>query len=248
MPLKIKHYEDLPLKNSPLKQVICQVKFAPLLEIVQKLPTDFQSRIRGKYPNFTQMQNIGIDPSQAMPSSYEFNSPDGKTKVTLGLDSISLSTEAYSHWTWFSKELQYILSAFSQVYGAILINRIGLRYINQLTPENTKLTTPDDLIGILNVDLTCLIFNKSWTMPKQTVHQLNLEDKENELVVRMLFMSVPEFRFILDFDNFTNYKLPTPMNIAAILKKINGYHVSCYDIFRWSIKEEKIVIFKSKNS
>jgi uncharacterized protein (TIGR04255 family) len=247
MSLNFKHYEDLPLRNPPLREVICQVSFAPLLEIVQKLPTGFQSKIRDRFPKFAMSQAVGIDINQPLPSEYVFKSANDGSSVSLTFNFLALSTKEYSHWDAFKKEMQGLLQAFSEAHGDILVTRIGLRYINQLTKENLGLEQPEDLVSILNDNLNCLITNKSWTTPKSAFFQISLEDGENDLTIRLNIDRKPEnkdLRIILDFDYFKTYSTPIIITIDDIVAKLHEFHTHCYDAFRWSINEEKIQILK----
>jgi uncharacterized protein (TIGR04255 family) len=240
MSLNFRHYKDLPLRNSPLREVICQISFAPLLEIVQKLPTDFQSKIRDEFPKFAVRQTIALDANQPLPSEYEFKSASDKSSVSLAFNYIALSTREYSHWDIFRKQSQNLLEVFSNVYGKILTTRIGLRYINQFSFDNTTLKEPDELLGILNDDLKCLLVNSAWSLPKKAYHQLSLEEEKNELTIRMNFEKDPDPKMILDFDYFTVLDTPLGMDVKSIIDVMVKFHTNCYDVFRWSIRDEKI--------
>ncbi|MCJ7586007.1 MAG: TIGR04255 family protein [Anaerolineales bacterium] len=240
MTLNFLHYKDLPLKNSPLREVICQISFAPLLEIVQKLPTDFQSKIRNRFPMFAVRQTVGLDTSQPLPSEYEFKSASDKSSVSLAFNFIALSTREYSHWDIFREQSENLLEIFSNVYGKILMTRIGLRYINQFSYDNTKLKGPDELLSILNDDLSCLLLNSAWSLPQKAYYQLSLEEEKDELTIRLNFNRDPDTKIILDFDYFTVLETPLDMDVNSIIDILVKFHTNCYDVFRWSIRDEKI--------
>jgi len=145
--------------------------------------------------------------------------------------------------------MQSNLDSFTQVYGNFLVNRIGLRYINLLNQDSTNQKSIKALVGLLNNDLTHLISNKSWPYPKQTTYQIGIEGNDSdEMVIRVLFYHSPQPTIILDFDSFSNYAPPKEINLAEIIKKIESYHSSNYDVFRWSIKENKFTIFNPTSS
>src|SRR6266487_4254407 len=147
MPLNFPHSADLPLANSPLKEVICQIRFAPLLEIAQKLPAEFQTRIRKDFPNFEIAQNITPDINQAFPSEYGFKASDDQSRVSLAVNFLALSTKEYSHWRIFREQMRDILLALKELYGPIYMSRIGFRYINELNTNNTKMASIEDMLG-----------------------------------------------------------------------------------------------------
>ena len=51
--------------KSPLEQVICQLRFPPILRIDSDLPADFQDRIRNQFPNFGEASEFKLEVSQA---------------------------------------------------------------------------------------------------------------------------------------------------------------------------------------
>lgn len=68
-------------KNSPLVQVVCQVRFPALLEIDVEPPLDFHRAIRLVFPEMTQSNEVKIEiPGRAIPE----NLPD---PVVRALDS-----------------------------------------------------------------------------------------------------------------------------------------------------------------
>ena len=52
--------EDVRLKNAPLAEVICQVRFPPVLRIGSEQPADFQERIRGRFPQLGVEQGMVV--------------------------------------------------------------------------------------------------------------------------------------------------------------------------------------------
>ena len=74
MILNFPEKQEIKLKTAPLDEVICQVKFSPILSIAKELPTDFQEAIRNRFPGFeiqqgvvSQFSNNGIGEKPYMP-------------------------------------------------------------------------------------------------------------------------------------------------------------------------------------
>jgi uncharacterized protein (TIGR04255 family) len=244
MTLKFKEYEDVPLGNPPAREVICQVRFAPLLEITQNLPTQFQREIRTKFPKFAVTQNIGLGGGQALPSEYAFNSSDNLSTASLGADFIAYATREYRHWKSFVSEVKFLLEAFTTSYGIILSTRIGLRYVNEITLDSTNTESIEDLLSILNEDLRCLLINPAWGLPRKAVFQLSIPDSNNEFALRLGLGQEPSTRVILDFDYFCGFEPPTEMQIDSILEYLDLFHKKNYLAFRWAIAEDHIDVFE----
>ena len=247
MTLNFKEYEDLPLESPPVREVICQVRFAPLLEIAQKLPTDFQRELRTHYPDFKIRQSVGLEAGQPLPRAYEFISPNELSTASLGFNFLSLTTKEYSHWTNFIEEVEFLLQKFISSYGIILSSRIGLRYVNEITLDSIAANSVDDLLGLLNSDLSCLIVNDSWSLPRIAAYQLSIPDDENELTLRFAFVQDPKDRLVIDLDYYSMFDPPIETAVEDIREILEEFHKKIYSAFRWSIEESYIEVFNPES-
>ena len=129
--------------NKPqLAEVICQLRFPAILSIGAKEPADFQDAIRSMFPRYSAKQEQpapkitglgtpGARLETAAPiTNYHFISADGKWKLNLTRDFISLSTVAYPGWESFGKHFDLPLAQFIRIYQPAFFERIGLRYVN----------------------------------------------------------------------------------------------------------------------
>lgn len=121
-------------ENSPLSEVIFQVRFPNILRIAAEEPSAFQESIRSVYPLFSVNNNEtvvevnGQKQSVGMTKYYQFISADARSKVVLTNSSFSLSTLKYERWELFKKECLRIAKVFQETYNPSIIQRIGLRY------------------------------------------------------------------------------------------------------------------------
>jgi uncharacterized protein (TIGR04255 family) len=142
--------------KSPLRQVICQLRFPPILKIDTGIPADFQDKIRNTYPNFSDATEwkfeipkmvtgmVGPDfvnqlSQQTSNKNYSFSTENETYKINLTRTFISLSTINYSVWEEFRGRLENIISAFSETYQLAYYTRIGLRYIDVIIRSELNL-------------------------------------------------------------------------------------------------------------
>jgi uncharacterized protein (TIGR04255 family) len=210
------------------------------------LPTDFQKKIRTRFHNFAVKQSIALEVGQQLPSEYEFGSSNKLTTASLGFNFIALTSREYSHWANFKEEFKFLLEAFTASYGSILSSRIGLRYINEITPESIGFNTVEQLLNILNKDLKCLIINSYWSLPRKIINQISIPDDDNELTLRMAFDQDPDIKLIIDLDYFTTFDPPLEMTLEDIRETLEVFHRKNYYAFRWSIEESPIELFSPK--
>ncbi len=136
--------ERVIYKKNPLTQVICQLKFPPILTIDAEIPAKFQDSIRKEFPNFTEniesmkFPNIVkgqipleiLQTIQQTAKNYEFISEDGFWRVNLTRTFIALTCDKYERWEKFKDKLENPLNAFIDIYSPAYFSRIGLRYID----------------------------------------------------------------------------------------------------------------------
>jgi uncharacterized protein (TIGR04255 family) len=250
MPLKFPHQPDIRLEHAPLNEVVCQVRFPPILRIVKEDPSEFQEVIRQHFPllNIEQGFSLRIPKpgsqaeagAEALAKTYRFQTPDERTTISLAVDFFALSTQQYTHWSDFIKHLKLALKATRQVYKPAYASRIGLRYMNRFTLENTGLERFDQVLDIFQPDLVTLLRGSAWNDPVELLNQLVLTDNDAKLSIRTGFgTEKDEHFFLLDLDYFEEGKL----TIEDLEKRVQRYHSVIYDAFRWCVKEESLSIF-----
>lgn len=128
--------------KAPAHEVICQLRFPTILSINNTEPADFQEAIREAFPQYVRRQEAvppkvmrtpdGKAQVQQQPplTNYHFLSADGRWKINLTRDFISLSTLSYGGWEEFARHLDKPLASFIQLYRPAYFQRVGLRYIN----------------------------------------------------------------------------------------------------------------------
>jgi uncharacterized protein (TIGR04255 family) len=128
-------------KTNPLEEVICQLKFPPILRIESELPATFQDQISAEYPLLedSSVPQLNLPPvvarflasdlGRAGNRQFEFVSTDRVWKVVLNREFIALSTTKYTRWEEFSSRLERALSALRMQYKPpAFFLRVGLRY------------------------------------------------------------------------------------------------------------------------
>jgi len=241
--------EDVRLRRAPLAEVICQVRFPPILRIASEQPVEFQERVRERFPRLEVEQGVlvhmappGPTPPSAKPEPriFRFKSPDGNTTVSLAMNFYALSTTSYTHWSDFLDSLRLVNEAACETYALPYAVRVGLRFINHLTFENTGTSSVGELWGLLRPELTALLTADCWDEPLEMLSQLLLSGGENErLTLRSGFKGGEEPLLQLDLDYYAEGNIA----LERVTTLCQGYHDVIYNAFRWCIREEKLVVF-----
>jgi uncharacterized protein (TIGR04255 family) len=140
-------------KVNPLEEVICQLRFPPLLRIESETPVAFQERIRGRFPFYK--RNIGlpvppiITPGKGVElaigpqQNYEFGSQDEHWTLALSGEFLTLTCKHYLRWEEFRETIGQCLAPFLEVYSPSFFVRIGLRYRNLIRRSRLGLQDVD---------------------------------------------------------------------------------------------------------
>lgn len=128
------------LENDQLAQVICQIRFSPVLRVRQDdAVIPFQETIRQTYPRYGKQQGVhvlltptGIQQQTAEDPQHRFEDTDGIFRAVLAADFIALETTSYSDIGDFADRISTLAAAVHEHYAPAEIQRVGLRFINEL--------------------------------------------------------------------------------------------------------------------
>jgi len=102
-------------ENNPLDEVICQLRFPPILRIDAEPPAGFQEQIRDEYPFYETKealklpaglpqglaQSLIADLPFAGRKSHTFGSRDQVWSLSLNREFLALTCQAYTRWEDF---------------------------------------------------------------------------------------------------------------------------------------------------
>jgi uncharacterized protein (TIGR04255 family) len=136
--MNLPEFKRVIYKRNPLMEVVCQLRFPPILKISHQEPVEFQDEIRFQYPLFettrTQVpseiskiaQQFGL-PLQS-DIAYSFKSEDQRWNLSITKDFIALTTSSYERYEQFKQRLEEALNIFERIYKPSFYTRVGLRY------------------------------------------------------------------------------------------------------------------------
>lgn len=218
--------------KTTLREVICQLRFTPILKISTEPPADFQEEIRNVFPLFSEKSPIEIEGMpdfmrqaipQTFPKAYNFTSEDGLTTISLTQDYIALSTQNYLRFENFLEKMNLTLNAIHKTYNPSFFVRTGLRYIDIIKRSSLDLLDfhwsdllNQNIAGELAGDLSeCVIGSKSNNLYKFCDFKLRCQHG----IIKM--KGEEEECYTLDNDFFTEDR-KTKGEIIDILKCFIG--------------------------
>ncbi len=233
--------------RNPLLEVICQLRFPPILSINENTPAEFQEAVRDMFPQFSvQVERVPVMPGQPAPekpatvNNYQFISADGKWKLNLTQNFIALSTRGYTDWKTFAGMLDKPLSEFIQRYHPAYFQRVGLRYMNAISRKALGLQgTPwNDLIqpawlGVLDEEDVpeMAVVRAGVDAELMLPGKLRLKGHGGPGRIQIQGKPEQEVRYMLDFDLSCNEK--TEINQAAGM--LDKLHEQADKVFQGAI-------------
>lgn len=222
--------KEVHLPNSPLERVIAQVKFPTILAIrdPDKVAV-FQEGLRDIYPNLIKEQthtvNLEADQTPSVSGEIIWRLSEGgdspSWRVSLATGFIALETTTYKSRADFLQRLEKVLSNLEETFRPAEIERLGLRYIDQLQGEAIECINDlieSKILGLLRStsesDMMLsdavervftqaifhaeegLILGRWGSLPSNTIYDSNLLDP------------VSEPSWILDLDMYTQETQP----------------------------------------
>lgn len=236
-------------RKNPLTEVICQLRFPPILQVASEEPSAFQELIRGQYPFYEKTQAIPqqltslltqLSITPALPAewiAHRFLTADRTSHISLSRDFIAVSALKYTRWENFRREIDTARKALEKIYSPAFYTRVGLRYRDiidrrSLGLQNTawkELFRPS-LSGLLG---EVGIAEHLTTTQNQTQIKLAQEDQFMLLQHGSTPLSGGEQGYAIDADFFS----PSQLSGDGALDLLDRFNRIAGNFFRWAITE-----------
>lgn len=249
---------EVPLPNAPLKRVIAQVRFPPILSILKDdTVARFQELLRSEYPHLRKDSinnvEIGQDLSPNVSTTIVWRLTDesrsSKWQISLGTDFVALETSEYRNRDYFLDRLSTVLASVESCFSPAEAQRLGLRYIDRLEDEAVlKVGTliRSGVLGILQPSTEV-----TDTLRKATTHlvsQAQFEAAEGAIQGRWgnlppnatydpdLLQPIAVASWVLDLDMFSKQALP--FEADDLVNMTRSFAKRIYSVFRLMITDE----------
>jgi uncharacterized protein (TIGR04255 family) len=174
------------LRKAPLVYVLGQVVISPVLQMKEYIPKIQEELRKRGYPRFqeNQIQDVifGPQPQARVSSRWIFLSTNNQESVIISNEFIALETSAYDTFEKFVEELINVVEIVHRIVKIALVERIGLRYVNLIQPNQNEAF--DDYIysGLLGLP-------ENGTGINRLISQYELRDQSDsggQLIVRFI--------------------------------------------------------------
>lgn len=255
---------EVHLPQAPLARVIAQVRFPSILAIRNPdKAAVFQEALRETYPYLRQEQVHGIDLTQQRnPNISEQiiwrlgdQDQDPQWKISLAVDFVALETSNYDSRRDFLERLRTVVGAVHATFKPAKINRLGVRYIDQLT--GGAINRIADLVQPSILGIMGPVNDGQSPLGDSIEHVMTqaqfLAEGGNRILGRWGMLSknttydpgslapVSEPSWVLDLDMSTT--APKPFESDELLATVTYFTQSLYWLFRQMVTDEFLTYY-----
>ena len=246
--------EEIHLPRAPLVHVVAQVVFPLQLELRTEAGlARFATALKDTYPVLHPEQPLGLalgtDNQVSQPVLndviWRLQDREKKWRVSVSPTFVALDTSSYISRTDFLERLKFVLDSLSSVVDPILVERIGIRYIDRIDDPAlfgriSELVRPE-LLGGLSVPTTDEV------QLEQTISQSVFSLNDHKLLVRWAMLppnvtpdplvgQVDRQSWVLDVDSVS--QVQSRFETEQIISRISEFAAEIYKFFRWAVTSE----------
>lgn len=237
-------------RQNPLAEVVCQLRFPPVLTIAAELPSAFQEMVRDSYPLYERAEpTLAVQgelapilsrlqlqvPNEAI--THRFITEDRGRSISLAHDFVAVVETVYKRWENFRPEIERACIAAKQVYKPAFFSRVGLRYQNIINRSKlglegeswAKLLRPP-VLGLLGTEDLGDHISEARTETLVKVDEVAggfVRIRQGLIKAQ----SDPEELYLVDADFFTQEKCTDEQAFNAL----DVFHHIARNLFRWAI-------------
>lgn len=243
--------------KNPLEQVICQLRFPPILRIDTELPARFQEAIRHEYPLFEEkyegMPEIPAEVADQLPAdflrlpgiggierrSYQFRTLDEQWTFSLTREFIALATGHYRRWEEFQHYFIKPFEVFLHEYSPAFFSRVGLRYQDVIRRSRLGLEEvpwSELLQPYIAGMLATHDLDSSHIQSTLQVVEMNLSNNHGKVTIRHGFATdnkTGEICYLIDNDFFAE----KVKDSQDVINRLTQFNVRARRLFRWCITD-----------
>ncbi len=252
---------NVPLPSAPLVRTIAQVKFPHLTRFSTNedaVATSIAEALADQYPLMEVGHEIGVtitseglSESRSPTRLWRLISGDRAWQITFCGTFLSIDTSQYVRRRDFAQRLTDAWDALNQHVPVPYIERLGVRYINQLTAREQLDKLPD----LLRPEVLGISMCQDEAAPlvsALTEARYNFPDSASFLARWGLLpegTSIenpgPSYGYptwILDMDSFHEFTPGTQID-GNIYEEVRDLALRAYQFFRWAVTENFLVAF-----
>ncbi len=243
--------EHRKLRNAPLKRMICQLRYPPVLGFSALAVRPLQKALEDEYPNLTVDQAVlgvtlapdGKPVKFDMRDVFRFATEDGTTVVQVTSDFIAFETANYSRFPDFADRWRRIIGATVQAFELRKQQRLGLRYTNVI--EQPNIESASAWKGLIRDHLLAAVADTTRScdaVASATEQNIVLQTSQGTCMFRHGFPALSAINqpippgYVLDIDSYDERL--QDINIEAQMAMLDAWNHQSYRLLRGAVSDE----------
>lgn len=236
-------------KKNFITNVIFRIDFPKILNLTeQNPPSKLQEIINEKFPRLEEikgsqietkiMKNSTFDIKGITKISWSFINREKTINISIDPEFLTIEYLKYENFTEFFKTIKFIFDNFIDLYNIKLINRLGLRYINQIKLEVGNPLNWNNLIDASLFSVSENFVKKNYRNNiSRSMHFLGINEEEYNLIFQFGMHNseypspINRKEFILDYDCMSKEEI----DVIEVLNKVEKFNKIIYEWFESSI-------------
>lgn len=216
-----------------LQQVVCELRFPTLFELdTAKPPEAFARALRKAYPHHGHMiQEVNINGGEVSRAHvHVFKSKALDWTITLRSSALTIETTRYESFEKLIERIQVLLDESGKIIDSDFFTRVGLRYINTIPFDGTKL---DSLRGWIRDDFVGVLINEDLGLVHEFSSRISGSAEFGGYLLQHGVSTNPATNrpeYLLDFDFWREN-----VEIVDILDTLKVLHDHEFSMFSWAI-------------
>lgn len=264
-PFAVDEPGNIPLPSAPLVRTIAQVRFPPLTQFAvngDAVASAIAAALADEYPVMQVGKELsvaisfeGVKESQSDMRLWRLTSGDRSWKISFSGTFLSIDTTAYDNRSDFARRLADAWKALNDQVAVPYVERLGVRYINQVAGRDHMARLPEllrpEVLGISmadgqdGVELTQALSEARYRFSDGGAFQARWGLLPENVVIDEALQPLDYQTWMLDLDSFHEWA-PGVQSGSELFEDVRGLALRAYQFFRWAVTEEFLLAFGGK--
>jgi uncharacterized protein (TIGR04255 family) len=139
--LNVPYEESVRYDSNFIRAAVCEFRYPTLLELEENPPVKLQRLLRKRYPHYSRKRGVSVGDAGVAPLGhrYQFESRSRDWTISVRASAVSLETSRYTEFEEFLDRVNELLSSAKNLLDTDFFTRVGLRYINVVSIDDSVL-------------------------------------------------------------------------------------------------------------
>ena len=233
-----------------LTKAICELRYDPILRLESKLPAELQERVKPDLPRLDVREHVEVTGTLSENAEvatkvskrfkeYVFHNDENGTSLLVHPSVLRYQQQEYSGKVRYFEAFGKIWDTFREIYGVTDLQRVGLRYVNQIRPGTGNALDWEGLINDSLITGSIGVAGELRHRLSKSAHELRLMFDNYIMTIRFGLLNedfpapIAERAFLLDYDCYC----ADTSDANDLMSNLDTFHTQIERQFEVSIED-----------